>query len=61
MQWWGRQAPEIQEEAFSLEDRIDIKTFCTAFNKWLVGVDEETGEGPCFDYGILESLFEVTE
>ena len=56
--WWGRQAPEIQEEAFSLEDRIDIKTFCTAFNKWLVGVDIKWAQGPRFDYGILESLFE---
>ncbi len=56
--WWGRQAPEIQEEAFSLENRIDIKTFCTTFNKWLVGVDIKWAQGPRFDYGILESLFD---
>ena len=32
--------------------------FCQAFNKWLVGVDIKWAQGPRFDFGILEHLFD---
>ena len=58
LEWWGKQAPEIQEEAFGLDNRVEVVEFCKAFNKWLVGVDIKWAQGPRFDYGILESLYD---
>lgn len=58
LEWWSRQDPAIQEEAFSEHDRMGIAEFCKKFNKWLVGVDIKWAQGPRFDYGILEHLFE---
>ena len=58
LEWWGKQDSHIVEEAFSTHNRVAIDDFCKSFTKWLVGVDIKWAQGPRFDYGILEHLFE---
>lgn len=56
--WWAQQDEKVREAAFGTENRLDIDMFCQAFNKWLVGVDIKWAQGPRFDFGILEHLFD---
>jgi hypothetical protein len=58
LEWWSKQDPDIRDEAFDPDGRISVNKFCNEFNKWLVGVDKKWAQGPRFDYGILEHLFE---
>ena len=58
VEWWGKQDKAVQDEAFSEEDRISVDEFCKELNKWFVGVDTKWAQGPRFDFGILEHLFE---
>ncbi len=57
VEWWGKQAPEIQEEAFSENDRMKVNDILIELNKWLVGVDVIWGQGYGFDITILEDLY----
>lgn len=58
LEWWSKQDRDIQEEAFSPDDRVSVEYFCNELNKWLVGTHKKWAQGPRFDYGILEHLFE---
>jgi hypothetical protein len=55
--WWGNQAPDVQEEAFSSENRIDVEQFCNDLNRFMVGVTNIWCQGPLFDIIILENLY----
>lgn len=57
VEWWGKQDPAIQEEAFGTEDRMPVADILTELNKWLVGVDVIWGHGYGFDITILEDLY----
>lgn len=57
VEWWGKQDPAIQEEAFGTEDRMPVGDILTELNKWLVGVDVIWGHGYGFDITILEDLY----
>ncbi len=61
VEWWGKQDPAIQEEAFGTEDRLPVADILTELNKWLVGVDVIWGHGYGFDITILEDLYRNVE
>ena len=49
VEWWGKQAEDVREEALGDHDRIDLKYFIKQLNKWCVGVDVFWCQGPLFD------------
>ena len=55
--WWGKQAVDVREEALGDDDRIDLKYFIKQLNKWCVGVDVFWCQGPLFDYAILQNFY----
>jgi hypothetical protein len=57
LDWWGRQDPEIMEEALGDKDRISLDAMIKTINKWSVGVDVFWCQGPLFDYAILQNLY----
>ena len=57
VEWWGKQAEDVREEALGDDDRIDLKYFIKQLNKWSVGVDVFWCQGPLFDYAILQNLY----
>jgi hypothetical protein len=57
MAWWGKQNPEVQEEAFSPDNRHSVHDTLVALNKFVVGVDKIWCQGPHFDITILETLY----
>lgn len=57
IEWWGKQDPKIQEEAFDEKGRVSVDEVLTAITKWMVGVDVLWGHGYGFDITILEDLY----
>ena len=57
VEWWGKQAEDVREEALGDHDRIDLKYFIKQLNKWSVGVDVFWCQGPLFDYAILQNFY----
>ena len=57
LDWWGRQDPEIMEEALGDKDRISTSDMVKTLNKWCVGVDVFWCQGPLFDYAILQNFY----
>ena len=58
LEWWGKQKPEIRDEAFGEhEDRVNMEQLTKAINKFCVGVDQLWCQGPLFDYAILQNLY----
>jgi 3' exoribonuclease, RNase T-like len=57
VEWWSKQEQAVQDEAFSIDDRISINRFCDELNRFLVGVDNFWSQGPLFDIIILENLY----
>jgi len=57
VEWWGKQAEDVKEEALGDHDRIDLKYFIKQLNKWCVGVDVFWCQGPLFDYAILQNFY----
>lgn len=58
VEWWSKQDKSIQEDAFKVDGRVSVEHFCNELNKWFVGCDKKWAQGPRFDYGILEHLYE---
>jgi hypothetical protein len=57
VEWWGRQADDVREEALGESDRITLSEFTAQLNKFLVGCDNIWAQGPVFDIVILENLY----
>lgn len=57
LNWWGKQDPEVFEEAMGEGNRTDLETMCHDLNRFLVGVENIWCQGPCFDIVILENLY----
>lgn len=57
VQWWGKQDPEVFEEAMGEGNRVSLDTMCSDLNRFLVGVENIWAQGPCFDIVILENLY----
>jgi len=55
--WWGTQAEDVYNEAFSPEDRISLEDFSKELNRFLVGCTNIWAQGPVFDIVILENLY----
>lgn len=58
IEWWGKQAKNIQDEAFGEDGRISLEQCTKELNKFLVGVDVVWAQGPVFDIVILENLYQ---
>jgi hypothetical protein len=55
--WWGRQAEDVREEALGPDNRISLENFTAELNRFLVGADCIWAQGPVFDIVILENLY----
>ena len=61
VEWWGKQADDVREEALGDGDRIDLKYLIKQINKFSVGVDVFWCQGPLFDYAILQNFYAQME
>ena len=57
IEWWGRQADDVREEALGDGDRISLEQFTQELNRFIVGCDNIWAQGPVFDVVILENLY----
>lgn len=57
VEWWGRQADDVREEALGDGDRISLAQFSQVLNRFIVGCDNIWAQGPVFDIVILENLY----
>lgn len=57
VEWWGKQAEEVREEALGEGDRVSLEEFTAGLNRFLVGVENIWAQGPVFDIAILENLY----
>lgn len=55
--WWSKQSKEAQEEAFSIEDRIDVVDAANQLYKFCWGAKRVWSHGAGFDIIILENVF----
>jgi hypothetical protein len=55
--WWGKQAEEVREEALGEHERTGLNDSVDQLNRFLVGVDNIWCQGPAFDIVILENLY----
>lgn len=56
LDWWAKQAKEIQDEAFSDKERMDLDTALDVFHKFVWGADNIWSQGS-FDVNIMENLY----
>lgn len=54
--WWGRQDPEIQEEAMGEEGRVGIEEGMEQFRKWIWNSSTVWSNGSIFDIMVIENL-----
>jgi hypothetical protein len=57
VEWWGKQAEDVKEEALGEGDRISLDEFCANLNRFIVGAENIWAQGPVFDIVILENLY----
>jgi len=56
IEWWGKQDPQIMEEAFSADDRIPLTQAMDQFHKFAWGCDAFWSHGATFDLVIIEDI-----
>jgi hypothetical protein len=57
VEWWGRQADDVREEALGEGNRVSLDEFTRELNRFIVGCDNIWAQGPVFDIVILENLY----
>ena len=57
LEWWMKQDPKIQEEAFSENDRVGITQTLSQLSKYLINSDVIWAHSYGFDMTILEDLY----
>jgi exodeoxyribonuclease VIII len=57
LEWWGKQSPEIIDEAFNPENRFPINQVIDEFHKFAWGCDAFWSHGSVFDIMILETYY----
>jgi hypothetical protein len=57
IEWWGKQDPEIMEEAFSPDNRIPLVDAMDQFHKFAWGCDCFWSHGATFDLVIIENIY----
>ena len=58
IEWWGKQPPHIQEEAFGLEGRTPLHEAIDQFHRFVWNSDRVWSQG-CFDIVIVEDLYRM--
>ena len=61
MDWWSKQSPEAQEEAFSPDNRLPIEEALSQLHKFARGSKRVWSHGAGFDVVICETLFRKVE
>ena len=57
LQWWGKQAAEVREEALCETGRESVEDSLAGLNRFLVGSQNIWVQGPVFDIATLENLY----
>jgi hypothetical protein len=57
VEWWGKQGPEAQAEAFGEENRWDLKEALEALHPIIWKAERIWANGIVFDMGILEHAY----
>jgi hypothetical protein len=57
VEWWGRQADDVREEALGEDNRVSLDEFTRELNRFIIGCDNIWAQGPVFDVVILENLY----
>jgi exodeoxyribonuclease VIII len=57
IEWWSKQSPEAQDEAFNPDDRVDIIDAMNQFYKFSWGCKRVWSNGSSFDIVIMETIF----
>jgi hypothetical protein len=57
VEWWGKQAEDVREEALGTEGRIPVEEMYRQLNRFLVNSNNIWAQGPVFDIVILENLY----
>lgn len=55
--WWSKQDESVKTEAFSDDNRLDVKDAIDTFHKFAWGCNKFWSKGSCFDIMILEHLY----
>ena len=61
LEWWGKQAEDVREEALGDHDRTGMNSMLDQLNRFLVGSNNIWCQGPAFDIVILENLYRQME
>lgn len=59
IEWWGKQHPDVREEALGTEGRISVEDMLSQLNRFVVGVTNIWAQGSVFDIGCLENLYRM--
>jgi Fe-S cluster biosynthesis and repair protein YggX len=57
VEWWGKQAEDVREEALGMADRISIEEMYRQLNRFLVGAENVWAQGPVFDMVIMANIY----
>lgn len=57
VEWWGKQAEDVREEALGMEGRISIEEMYRQLNRFLVGAENVWAQGPVFDMVIMAHIY----
>ena len=55
--WWGRQAADVRDEALDPAGRVSLDTLYKDLNRFCVGAENIWCQGPAFDIVILENIY----
>ena len=56
LEWWGKQALQVREEALGTTNRQALDEVFDSISRFMVGVDNIWAQGPAFDIVILEDV-----
>jgi hypothetical protein len=57
LDWWGKQNPEVMEEAFNPDDRVSLEDAMDQFHKFAWGCSRFWSHGATFDLMIIENIY----
>ena len=57
LEWLSYQTDEVLQEAFTDQDRYDVKQVAQDFYKWSKGITHFWSNGSYFDFPIMESVY----
>ena len=57
IEWWSKQAADVQTEAFAEDNRVDIEEVIEKFHKFAWNCDAFWSHGATFDLVIIENIY----